>query len=290
MLSCERPEVSIVFATYNRLHLLKRSLVCYLNQSFPLDKLELVVIDDHSTDGTSEFIRSWSNETGVRTTVVTPCPKNESWRDCGAVLNAGIRASLGKNIILTHPEVMPGKQSISACVQKMKKYPRWYVCCKVYYLTEEDQKQLDTVDWKSKGVLSVREIPGFYEKDDNPNPDYTHQSTDIVGKPYSRLPTWESWVFGGFSRSTWKFLGGMLETQKWGTVDVAFFRRRQTLQITNYTCPEDDTIVVHQNHDSPQDCPTPRIEKVWMEELEQYNLSLAHELVWPKIDNLGWSD
>lgn len=297
-----RPLVSIVMASYQRAHLLARSLQCYETHEFDNKELELIVVDDHSRDGTQGLVENWSKNTGIRCVVLTPSPKKEEWRDCGAVLNYGIRASSGKHIILTHPEVMPGKGSVAACVDVLDRFEDGgrvgsvslssapnglYACCRVYYLSPKNQEALDSCDWYESGNLAVRNLPGFYEEDEGA-PDFTHRATDIVAQPKSRLRTWESWVFGGMSRETWKRLGGMLETQRWGSVDVALMQRRRTLGIPNHTCPEDDTITVHQNHDLPSDVKTPRVENDWKEELRDVDLTNPAKLVYPEIDYLGW--
>jgi glycosyltransferase involved in cell wall biosynthesis len=299
-----RPLVSIVLATFERGHLLARSLQTFAASKgiHPPEDLEVVVVDDHSTDVTAELVNEWSRQTHIRSVLVKPCPKFESWRDCGAVLNHGIRASTGRHVLLTHPEVMVGKRSIARCVDKLEGFeeyrgrftgsPDWsdriglYACCRVYYLSPREQVLLDTVDWSGKGTLAVRDIPEFYELDTNGNPDYSHRATDIVAQPGSRMPVWESWVFGGCSRETWKRLGGMLETSHWGSVDIAFAARRKTLGIPNFTCPEEDTIVIHQNHDLPGNVPTPQVMEDWVAELKTVDLTNPTKLVYPAVDFL----
>jgi Glycosyl transferase family 2 len=277
------PLVSVVMASYNRAHLLRRSIEGYNRSSFPLDQLEIIVIDDHSSDDTRMMMGLL--HPSIRWMLVTVGPKNEQWRDCGAVLNAGIRASLGDYIILTHPEVIPGRDSISECVKNM--YYNMYTCCKIYYLSQAEQELINIVSDK-RDTLAIRKIPNFYSQDTNGNPDYRHDTTDKIGTPGFRLQTWESWVFGGLTRTTWKWLGGMLETQKWGSVDVGFLHRRKVLGIPNHTCIPDSTICIHQNHDSPNDIQTPRIESEWQRELATMPLNDVKSLTYPAINYLGW--
>lgn len=300
-----RPLCSVVLATYQRAHLLGRSLASYAKQEFDNSQFELVVIDDHSTDNTREMVLDWSLTTKIRTVYLTAAPKLEAWRDCGAILNYGIRATSGQHIILTHPEVIPGRRSVSTCVrwlelfEKERKYRLaheigplgCYACCKPYYLSPRDQEWLDTVPWLVEGALAVREIEGFYDLEQHAhgNPDYTPRAIEAVGNPGYRHTHWLSWVFGGCSRETWKRLGGMLETQKWGAVDVAWMQRRQALGIINHTCLDDETLCIHQNHDDPTrgNVPTPRIEEAWKQELREMNLA-PKDLLWPGCDHLGW--
>ena len=50
-------DISIVIPTYNRKKLLKRTLNSLFKQTYPRDKYEILVIDDGSTDETSEMIK-----------------------------------------------------------------------------------------------------------------------------------------------------------------------------------------------------------------------------------------
>lgn len=299
-----RPLVSVVMATYQRAHLLARSLHAYEHQDFDNSRFELVVIDDHSTDGTRDLVLDWSKRTGIRAVVLTESPKTQAWRDCATVLNAGIRASFGEHVLLTHPEAIPGRRSVAACVEQLAAFEQvWlaepaaqprkpfglYACCRIYYLSPREQELIDTCSWREKGALAVRDINGFYELDTNGHPDFSHRATDRVAQPGSRMPVWESWVFGGCSRQTWKRLGGMLESKQWGSVDVAFSARRRTLGIPNHTCPADDTICVHQNHDDPtKNVPTDRDMDKWVKELKDYPLTDRAKMCHPYVDNLGW--
>lgn len=292
-----RPLVSVVLATYQRAHLLRRSLECYRNQRFDKTQFELVVIDDHSTDNTKDLVTDWSQKTGIAVTYLLPSPKNRGWRDCGAVLNYGIRASQGKHIILTHPEVMPGRFSVMHCYNALedaesKRNIRTdlgyvYACCPIYYLTQQNQDKLDTVPWAEYGNLAVRKLPEFYVKTGG-HPDYEHDVTDQIGSPGFHIPQWESWVFGGCSRETWGMLGGMLVSQEWGSVDVGWLARRRTLGITTETTRDPEAICCHQNHDGPSDTPTPRIEAPWVQELGKIKLQIPEELRYPAVDHLGW--
>lgn len=296
-----RPLVSVVMATYNRAHLLRRSLECYA-RSADIDvrrDLELVVIDDHSTDDTQLTVKGecgWHG--GIPYQIIVPGPKTAEWRDCGAILNCGIRAATGKHIVLTHPEVMPGRRSIAALANELEEFEAanrghrlggcgigLYAACKVYYLSPCDQERIDTVPWREQGVLALRQIEGFYDEDGNGNPDYKHHVTDRVATPGFRIQTWDSWVFGGCSRETWKRLGGMWVTQKWGSVDVGFNHRRKKLGVVEWTCPDDDTTCAHQSHDGAGNVPTPRDEAAWRAELDATDKS---KLSYPEVDELGW--
>lgn len=290
-------------STYNRSRLLARSLVCYQHQEFPKDRFEVVVVDDRSDDNTAVLCKNWSDITGIKLTYLIPHPKKEEWRDCAATINYGIRISQGRHILLTHPEVMPGRTSVLDCVTQLEAFETsrvlqgpaemrspigLYACCRSYYLSPKDQTLIDTCPWEGEGAIAVRAIDRFYEDDIGGHPDFSHRATDTVAQPGSRIPKWESWIFGGHSRRTWKELGGMLPTTKWGACDVGWMHRRQVLGIANYTCPYESSIVCHQNHNLPGDVETPRIEQDWKDELSKVDMRNPLNLIAPQVNEIGW--
>lgn len=81
--------VSVIIPTYNRCELLKRSVDSVLNQTY--SDFELIIVDDGSTDGTEELIKSYGDD---RIRYI----RNE--RNCGAHVsrNNGIKAAKGQFI------------------------------------------------------------------------------------------------------------------------------------------------------------------------------------------------
>jgi len=258
-------KTSVILITFNRAHLLKRSLACYLlgAEKTGFKDFEIIVVDDDSTDDTGDLCYDWMSSLDIKYIKIRK-PEGVGWRDCGVNLNLGIRAAKGEVILLTHPEVMPGNETLWRATYATR--DGLYVCAKPYYLTVDQQATIDTVPWNTEGVLAVRKLPDFYTYDQaaefRGNPDYVHKNIERTGN-------WESWVFGGLSRNTWKAIGGMRETQSWGAVDIEFLARRNALGIANKTLMEKDTLCIHQNHDLPGvDILTPRIEQVWRDELD----------------------
>lgn len=54
--------IAVVLVTFNRLDKLKTALECYEKQSYPIE--EVIVVDNHSADGTVEYLKQWAGGLG----------------------------------------------------------------------------------------------------------------------------------------------------------------------------------------------------------------------------------
>lgn len=237
-----RPLCSVVICSYNRRSLLERSIHCYNHARFPLDRLEIVLVDDQSEeDLLSVFNRL---DPRIQTRYVRLRKEPGLWRDVGQILNTGIRIAEGANVACTHPEVMVGRDSLTAFCDNCTGWS--YACSKVYYLKPVETDLIDTVPWQEEGPIAVRKLPTFYETVPGGNPDYEAAAVE-------RSLDWRSWVFGGHSRETWKKMGGFLVTNRWGSCDVLYSDRRRLIGMADRCAQEPDTYVVHQAHPAPRD-------------------------------------
>ena len=53
-------KIGIVLVTFNRLDKLKIALQHYKNQTYPFEYI--LIVDNHSTDGTADFLKKWLHE------------------------------------------------------------------------------------------------------------------------------------------------------------------------------------------------------------------------------------
>lgn len=244
---------SVIMGTFQRRHLLERSLYGYLTQHMPKEDFELIILDDWSTDKTDELLQAWAPFLNI-ISIRPPHKEPGVWRDSAAILNIGLRASQGELIVVTHPEVIPGKDSLMRMWEHRQE--RTYHACKVYYLTPDNQRDL-ALYGMGDDPLTVRKLPGFYDLERSPeftgHPDYTHTAMD-------RHTNWQSLVFGGGMRSYWQALGGFYEFKTWGSIDVWHDTARSAHGMECKTELDETTIVVHQNHDEEhaRGTPTPR--------------------------------
>jgi len=234
----------IVLGTYNRGQLLARSLRAYAGQG---NRIAIVVMDDGSTDMTkvhcsASTLPIYYFYLGDKT----------GYRDSASFLNRGIKFALNelkaKYVFVTHPEIIPGKETITAARELATDHNTW-VSCKGYYLTAEQQAEMDNQvisrDWRVD-LLNVRHLPNFYGQgasaEFSGNRDYLPESIEAI-------PVWHSWIFGGGSAEMWRYFGGLTEFETWGSVDVDLLNRRNIAGIRTVTPCQPEAFVVHQNHD-----------------------------------------
>lgn len=113
-----QPRVSVVIPTYNRGHCILNAIDSVLEQSF--DDLEIVVVDDCSTDNTKEVLQALSDPR-VRYL------RHANNRKGSAARNTGIQAAKGELIaFLDSDDIwLPGKldKQVNEFEQAKKKYP-----------------------------------------------------------------------------------------------------------------------------------------------------------------------
>jgi glycosyltransferase involved in cell wall biosynthesis/peptidoglycan/xylan/chitin deacetylase (PgdA/CDA1 family) len=91
--------LSIVIPTYNRRAILVRTLPAIVNQDFPADGYEVIVVVDGSSDGTIELLRKFPS----------PCPLRvleKANRGPASARNTGIKAARGEIVLFLDDDIL----------------------------------------------------------------------------------------------------------------------------------------------------------------------------------------
>ena len=107
-----QPCVSVVIPTYNRLSLLMKAVECLKAQDYPVECFEVIIVDDGSTDGTGEWIRSVSGR--VRGIEIRPLIQHHGGP--AAARNLGIEEARGDLIAFTDDDCLPQPNWLSCLV------------------------------------------------------------------------------------------------------------------------------------------------------------------------------
>jgi hypothetical protein len=121
-------KVSVIIPTYNRADLLERALVSALGQTHR--PIEVVVVDDGSTDHTPEVVRRF--DSGVRYV-------HSSHGGCGRAKNRGLQVATGElvTILDDDDELLPEK--VERQVEYLRRHPDAGLCATgAFFLDEID--------------------------------------------------------------------------------------------------------------------------------------------------------
>jgi len=101
-----RPDLSVVIPTHNNRPVLARALQHLFAQDYPAERFEIVVLDDGSTDGTAEMVRSLSS----------PVPITYRWqpnRGRAAARNAGSHLAAAPVLLYLDSDILAAPDLVS---------------------------------------------------------------------------------------------------------------------------------------------------------------------------------
>ncbi|MCO6509282.1 MAG: glycosyltransferase family 2 protein [Aridibacter famidurans] len=111
----EDPYVSVVMPVYNEVDFIERAVRSVLAQSYPKDRLELIVADGMSTDGTRQIVLDLAGETEVPVSVVDN-PK----RIAPSALNRALQEAKGTIVVRIDGHCEVDQDYILNCVRLLR--------------------------------------------------------------------------------------------------------------------------------------------------------------------------
>ncbi len=99
-------EVSVVIPTFNRLRILRETLMRIVTQTFPRERFELIIIDDCSLDGTQEFLASLKLPVSFRYFL------NKENMGRARSRNLGIREARGEFVLMIDDDIWASRSLI----------------------------------------------------------------------------------------------------------------------------------------------------------------------------------
>ena len=102
-------ELSVVIPTYNRRDLLKDLLLSLSSQTLPIDKFEVVVVVDGSTDGTLEMLAELETPFSLRSVYQKNAGLGSAIHSTGvsAARNRGVQHAQGPLVVFLDDDVAP---------------------------------------------------------------------------------------------------------------------------------------------------------------------------------------
>ena len=158
-------KASVIICTYNRSKLLGETLQSVIDQDFPSDQYEIIVVDNNSTDDTKDVVAEMAKASPVRIIYVF-----EDRQGLSHARNAGINNSKGEIIVFTDDDVEAERLWLRELVAAFET-PEVAAAggpIRPVWLTERPEWITD--NWQ--GYFTVSEFPEIRETGEFRNPNY----------------------------------------------------------------------------------------------------------------------
>lgn len=114
--SVQYPSVSVVIAAKNEAKIIEQRVMNLLEQSYPSDKLEIIVVSDGSTDGTDSIVASLAGKQLPGQTAII-CHTCSSPHGKPTALNIGVQRASGEIIVFTDSRQRFEKETVLELVK-----------------------------------------------------------------------------------------------------------------------------------------------------------------------------
>ena len=136
----KRPFVSVVIDTYNQGLFIEDAIESVLNQDFPLKDMEIIVVDDGSTDGTPEKVKKYKDK------IKYIYKENKGQASC---LNVGFENSNGEYLILLDADDYFREDKVKKVVEEFEKYKEVGFIGNGFKIIDEKGKEIDAKErWR----------------------------------------------------------------------------------------------------------------------------------------------
>ncbi len=130
------PKVSIVLPTYNGAKYIRQSIDSCLKQTY--ENIELIVVDDASSDDTPEIVRSYKD---VRLKYI----RHEKNRGLPASLNTGFQEAPGEYLSWTSDDNYYAANAVEKMLNYLKNNDCQFVHCSYYRFYNDDQSHSEII-------------------------------------------------------------------------------------------------------------------------------------------------
>ena len=111
-----RPEISIIIPCYNEQATIRNLLEAIRRQEYPLSRIEVVIADGQSTDGTRETVEAYRREHSDLTIRLVDNPT----RSIPAALNRAVQLSHGNTVIRLDAHSLPYPDYVERCLEVLR--------------------------------------------------------------------------------------------------------------------------------------------------------------------------
>lgn len=145
------PTVTILVPAYNEVACIGATVQNKLDQGYPADKLEIIVVSDGSTDGTDEVVKGFSDP---RVTLL----RREGREGKAAALNEAVRMAKGEIIVFSDANSLFGPRALHRMVENFADPEVGYVTGSLGFISGDDSLSSAGVDAYIRYENLVRRI------------------------------------------------------------------------------------------------------------------------------------
>ncbi len=206
-----QPPVSVIIPNYNGIRFLPTCLNALMHQTYPRDRLEIILVDDGSTDGSVTFVRT--HFPNVR---VVTMGQN---RGLAAACNRGASIARGEILALLNNDTEVEPEWVAALVAALEAHP-WAGAAASKMLLFDRRNVLHSAG-DMMGIDGIPRNRGVWEVDRG---QYDHQRVvfgGCGGAVAYRRKVWDE--LGGFDEALFMYLEDVdlawrMQLRGWGTV------------------------------------------------------------------------
>jgi len=129
-----KPTVSIIIPVYNDPEGIKDTLNSLVSQNYPKEKYEIIVVDNNSTDNTTEVIKGFVRENPTLVKLLVENRIQGSY----AARNKGIKSAMGEIIAFVDADMWMDKEWLCEVINEMKSNNINYMGCNVIICSKEN--------------------------------------------------------------------------------------------------------------------------------------------------------
>ena len=114
----ERPDISVIIPTFNRIESLRSTLESLGAQTFPAERCEVIVVDDGSSSPAEEAVKRVRSNMRCQLTCVRQANAGPA-----SARNRGIKLARGEHLLFIGDDILPGKDLLERHAQSHKRFP-----------------------------------------------------------------------------------------------------------------------------------------------------------------------
>lgn len=141
------PKISIIVPSHNEGKVIERKIKNTLELDYPKDELEIILVDDHSTDNTKRIMDNYATKYEVIKSISNKNPKGKV-----RSVNTALEIARGAFIVVTDTDVILEKNILKKSLNYFKN-PKIGAVCGCDKIVQEPKNKLSSIEEEYRSIL-----------------------------------------------------------------------------------------------------------------------------------------